>query len=175
MGTCILTIYAPMIYTAPCIMFWMRAYPVRGKWEGVGPWHSRVFWALWNGIEPIGECHLGPKKLDNSRAQPPPTSPCKYWKCTHQKHYAQGCINHRFIGGLWTRAHEGGFRAHTEEGGGEVHNGTTPHNKTYEKSRDNCKVHNMHLRCIKYSSPHLKSRRILYVFIGKPDKLSISK
>ncbi len=27
---CIITIYAPMIYTAPCIMFWMRAYPLRG-------------------------------------------------------------------------------------------------------------------------------------------------
>ncbi len=49
-------------------MFWMRAYP---------------FWALefesflgpvkW--LEPIGEYHLGPKKLENSRAQPPPTCP----------------------------------------------------------------------------------------------------
>jgi hypothetical protein len=28
-----LTIYAPMIYTAPCIMFWMRAYPLRGQVE----------------------------------------------------------------------------------------------------------------------------------------------
>jgi hypothetical protein len=34
-----------------------------GKWEGVGPCNSRVFWALWNGMQPIGECHLGPKKL----------------------------------------------------------------------------------------------------------------
>jgi hypothetical protein len=41
-----------------------------GKWEGVGPWNSRVFWALGNSIEPIGECHLQPKKLENSRAQP---------------------------------------------------------------------------------------------------------
>ncbi len=32
-----------------------------GKWEGVGPWKSRVFWALWNGIEPIG----GPKNSRN--------------------------------------------------------------------------------------------------------------
>jgi hypothetical protein len=48
-----------------------------GKWEGVGSWNSRVFWALWNSIEPIGECHLGPK---NSRTP---------------KHYARGCINHR--------------------------------------------------------------------------------
>ncbi len=31
-----LTIYAPMIYTAPCIMFWMRAYPLWG--EVVGGW-----------------------------------------------------------------------------------------------------------------------------------------
>jgi hypothetical protein len=30
----ILTIYAPMIYTAPCIMFWMRAYPLLGQVEG---------------------------------------------------------------------------------------------------------------------------------------------
>ncbi len=45
--TYLLTIYAPMIYTALCIMFWK----------------TRVFWTLWNGIEPIGECHLGPRKL----------------------------------------------------------------------------------------------------------------
>jgi hypothetical protein len=29
-----------------------------GKWEVVGPWKSRVFWALRNSIEPIGERHL---------------------------------------------------------------------------------------------------------------------
>ncbi len=34
-----------------------------GKWKGVGPWKSRVFWALWNFIEPVGEYHLGPKKI----------------------------------------------------------------------------------------------------------------
>ncbi len=28
------TIYAPMIYTAPCIIFWMRAYPLRGEVGG---------------------------------------------------------------------------------------------------------------------------------------------
>ncbi len=32
--TLILTIYAPMIYTAPCIMFWMRAYPLLGEVGG---------------------------------------------------------------------------------------------------------------------------------------------
>ncbi len=30
----IIAIYAPMIYTALCIMFWMRAYPVRGQVGG---------------------------------------------------------------------------------------------------------------------------------------------
>ncbi len=44
-------------------MFWCGQIHNVGKWEGVGPWKLRVFWALWNGIEPIGECHLGPKKL----------------------------------------------------------------------------------------------------------------
>jgi hypothetical protein len=28
------TTYAPMIYTAMCIMFWMRAYPLLGQVEG---------------------------------------------------------------------------------------------------------------------------------------------
>ena len=27
-------IYASMIYTAPCIMFWIRAYPLRGEVGG---------------------------------------------------------------------------------------------------------------------------------------------
>jgi hypothetical protein len=30
----ILTIYAPMIYTASCIIFWMRAYPLQGEVGG---------------------------------------------------------------------------------------------------------------------------------------------
>ncbi len=55
-----ITIYAPMIYTAQCIMFWMRTYPLLGQVGGG--------WAL--GLEsflgpkkwqPIGEGPLGPK------------------------------------------------------------------------------------------------------------------
>ncbi len=44
----------------------------RASGRGLGPGNrekSRVFWALWNGIEPKGECHLGPKKHEISRAQ----------------------------------------------------------------------------------------------------------
>jgi hypothetical protein len=37
-------------------MFWMRAYTLSG--EVGGGWNSRVFWALWNGNEPIGEFHF---------------------------------------------------------------------------------------------------------------------
>jgi hypothetical protein len=40
--------YAPMTYTAPCIMLWMRAYPLRGEVGGV--------WAL------EFESFLGPVK-----------------------------------------------------------------------------------------------------------------
>jgi hypothetical protein len=50
----ILTIYAPMIHTAQCIMFWMRAYPLRGQVGGgwalefesfLGPvkWQETIF------------------------------------------------------------------------------------------------------------------------------------
>ncbi len=47
-----------MIYTALCIMFWMRSYPVRGEVGGGTFSHF-----------------TDPKKLGNSRAQPLPTFP----------------------------------------------------------------------------------------------------
>ncbi len=48
------------LYGSVCVAFDAGSIHWRGKWKGVGPWKSRLFWALWNGIEPIGECHLGP-------------------------------------------------------------------------------------------------------------------
>jgi hypothetical protein len=44
----VLTIYAPMIYTALCVMLGFDAGSTHylGKWKGVGPWKSRFFWAL---------------------------------------------------------------------------------------------------------------------------------
>ena len=69
------TTYAPMNYTALCIMFWMRAYPLLGQVGGdwaleissiLGPkWHSPI------GSMPFHRA----QKLKNSRAQPPPTCP----------------------------------------------------------------------------------------------------
>jgi hypothetical protein len=52
-----------MIYTALCILFWMRAYPLLGQVGGGWALEFKSFFcSLLNGIEPIGECHLGPKK-----------------------------------------------------------------------------------------------------------------
>jgi hypothetical protein len=65
-----LTIYAPMIYTAPWIMFWMHAYPfTRASGRGLGPGIPDFFFCLvkWHRAD------LGPKKLEISRAQPPHT------------------------------------------------------------------------------------------------------
>ncbi len=60
-----LAIYVPMIsiYMASCVMLLVRAASItRASGRGVGPGKSTLFWGLWNGIEPIDECHLGPKK-----------------------------------------------------------------------------------------------------------------
>jgi hypothetical protein len=54
-------------------LYWQIHY--EGKWEGVGPWKSRLFGALWIFIEPLGEWHLGPKKVEISRAQTHSTCP----------------------------------------------------------------------------------------------------
>jgi hypothetical protein len=75
------TTYAPIIYTALCIMFGMCAYPLLGQVGGgwalefssfLGPkWHS-----------PIGSMpfHMV-QKLSNSRAQPPPTCLSNVYAC----------------------------------------------------------------------------------------------
>ncbi len=56
--------------------------------------YSSLFWAP-NGTRLSARCHFtGPKKVSISRAQPPFTC-LRNWCCPHQKHYAQGHINHR--------------------------------------------------------------------------------
>jgi hypothetical protein len=58
------TTCGPMIYTAPCVMLLMRAaFFTVTSGRVFGPGKLRLFWALLNGIEPIGECLLGPKKV----------------------------------------------------------------------------------------------------------------
>jgi hypothetical protein len=84
----IITIYGPMIYTAPCVMLLMQAASfTRASGKGFGPgnleifgsvkWHraDRHFWAP-NSTRLSARSHFtGPKKLLISRAQPPPTCP----------------------------------------------------------------------------------------------------
>ncbi len=41
-------------------MFWMCAYPLRGEVGGGWALEFSSFLGLLTGIEPIGECHLGP-------------------------------------------------------------------------------------------------------------------
>ncbi len=117
---CILAIYAPLIYTAPCVMLLMRAASITrasgrglgpGNWEFSGPvkWH-RTDWRV----------PFGAKKVEISRAQPPPTCPSNGC-CPHQNHYAQGRINYRCIVGFMYKSPRVtlkgvsyiGFRAHT--------------------------------------------------------------
>ena len=52
-----------MIYTAPCIMFWMRAYPLQGQVGGGWALEFESFLGPVKWHEPLGKCHLGPKKL----------------------------------------------------------------------------------------------------------------
>jgi hypothetical protein len=71
----ILAIYTPMIYTAPFIMFCMRAYPLRGQVGG--GWALEILSFLgpkWQ--SPIGSMpfHRAQKTLD---FQGPPTCPRK--------------------------------------------------------------------------------------------------
>jgi hypothetical protein len=59
------TTYAPMIYTASCVMFLMRADTLCGEVGGLGwRWRSQVLWAPLKWHDPIGKCWLGPKKLE---------------------------------------------------------------------------------------------------------------
>jgi hypothetical protein len=60
-----------------CIMFWMRAYPLRGQVGGGWPLEISSF--------------FGPQM-------------------THHKHNAQGCINHKCIGGFMNKSPRGRFQ-----------------------------------------------------------------
>jgi hypothetical protein len=58
------TIYAPMIYTAPCVMFLMRSDSLRWEVEEGGgglALEIESFLAPFKWHVPIGDCHLGPK------------------------------------------------------------------------------------------------------------------
>ncbi len=64
------TIYGPMIHPTPLNAFDAGKSFTRGKWEGVGPWKSRLFWALWKASSCQASAIWG-SKVEISRAQPP--------------------------------------------------------------------------------------------------------
>ena len=55
----VIAIYGPRIYTAPYVMFLMRANPLQGPLEGLGPETARAKQEL-----------FGPKKVETFMAQP---------------------------------------------------------------------------------------------------------
>jgi hypothetical protein len=59
-----ITIYATLIYTAPCIMFWMRAYPLLGQAGGRWALEFESFLGPVKWHRADRRCHLGPKKLE---------------------------------------------------------------------------------------------------------------
>jgi hypothetical protein len=93
-----------MINTAPRIMFWMRAYPLRGQVEGG--------WAL------EIESYLGPVKWHRADRRVPFGAP-KVRDMHASKTLCKGLYKsevHRWF--YAKEAHKGAFRAHTVGGGG---------------------------------------------------------
>jgi hypothetical protein len=66
--------------------------------KGMGPGNRELFGPCEMASSHY-ECHLGPKKVKISRAQPPPTCPSN-GSASITNHYVQGRINHRCIGRL---------------------------------------------------------------------------
>jgi hypothetical protein len=83
---------------------------------------SHRFSMIWapNGTRLSARCHFtGPKKLSISRAQPPPTCPSNGYAVMHaSKHYAQGCLNHRSLGGFLHKSPRWRFQGPYWGGGG---------------------------------------------------------
>jgi hypothetical protein len=77
----IIDIYAPMIYTAPYIIFLMRAYPLRGQvGEGFALEIERFLGPVkWHQADK--RVPFGAQKIEISRAQPPPNCPSNGYAC----------------------------------------------------------------------------------------------
>jgi hypothetical protein len=78
-----ITINAPMIYTAPVRnVFDAGRYITWASGRGLGPGNGE-FLGLGNGIEPVGECHLGPKKLESGGLWYTRRTSCEGLRSTH--------------------------------------------------------------------------------------------
>ncbi len=100
----ILAIYAPMIYTAPCIVFLMRADPLRGQMGGGWALEIERFLGPLKWHQANRRVPFGAKKLEISMDQPPHTCLSNGSACIKNP-YVQRHINHRCIGILCTRVH----------------------------------------------------------------------
>ncbi len=61
------------LYGPICVVFNAWRSIMRANRRGVWPWKSRLFWAL--KLQPAKQAPFGLKKVEISRAQPPPTCP----------------------------------------------------------------------------------------------------
>ncbi len=61
-----------MIFAAPYILFWMRAYPLRAQVEGGWALEIEIFLGPVKWHRADRRVPLGPKKLEFFSAQPPP-------------------------------------------------------------------------------------------------------
>ncbi len=67
----------------------------------------------------FGPCEMAPRaqKTRDFKGSTPSQLP-KQWICMHPNHYAQGCINHRCIGGFMYKSPRGRFQGSYCGGGG---------------------------------------------------------
>ncbi len=103
-----------MIYTAPCILFWMRAYPLRGEVGGG--------WAL------EFESFLGPVTWQRADRHRVPFGTKKTPQVMDMHTFKTLCTGlYKSVVHRWFYAHEahkGGFRAHTVGVEEQVNKGT---------------------------------------------------
>jgi hypothetical protein len=93
----LITIYAPMIYMAPCVILLMRAASITwASGRGLDPGNPEFFWVYVKWYRADRLVPFGAKKTRDFQGPTPshfPSNGC----CPHQKHYARSCINHRRI------------------------------------------------------------------------------
>ena len=77
------TTYAPMIYKALCIMFWMRAYPLLGEVGGGWALEFPSFLGPEKWESTDRRVPFGAQKTQEFQGQTPPTSPSNGYVCIH--------------------------------------------------------------------------------------------
>ncbi len=133
---------------ALCILLLMRVASITwASGRGLGPGNLNLFWAP-NGTCLSAQCHVtGPKKVSISRARPPTTCPCP-----HQKQYARGHKNHRYINSYYppVRDYEFGYRVR---------------DRIKSLSMDYCKVHTSAVFFCWALHPFVFREHLMYTYV----------